>query len=154
MKRIMIEENMIAYQHSGETEKNFGYNIYAFLDGQEALILDTAYSKHLTEVIKDLSQRNIKITAVLPSHYHPDHFEGIRMLEDVRIYGTQESLKTIEAFELTKEEYEIYAPTHILKDKEILTFGEHRFEFQLVKGHSECSMFILINDKYLHIGDT
>lgn len=154
MKRVEIEQNIIAYQHDGKSAHNLGYNIYAFIHDQEALILDTAYSQHLEPVIEDLSKAGVAIVAVLPSHYHPDHFEGLSVLGPVDVYGSQASLKTIQAFELTEEEVQTYGPNKFIQDGDTVSFGDHTFHFELVGGHSACTMFITINDQYVHVGDT
>jgi len=154
MKRVKISENLIGYQHEGKTDNSLGYNSYVFLNGKEALVLDTAYPEHLNHVIEDLKEEGIIITKVLPSHYHPDHFEGLRLLDGVEIFGTHYSLETLNEFELSEDEEKIFRPTTFIKEGEEVWFGDHTFKIIIVQGHSDCSMFILINNQYLHIGDT
>jgi len=154
MKRVKIGKNFIGYQHEGKTENSLGYNTYVFINDKEALVLDTAYSEHLTHVIEDLKDEGIKIKKVFPSHYHPDHFEGLRLLEGVDIIGTQYSLDTLKEFELSEDEEKIFMPTTLIKEGEEIRFGDYTFRIIMVQGHSDCSMFIVINNRYLHIGDT
>lgn len=145
---------MIAYQHDGKSEEDLGYNTYVFLDEKKALILDTAYSNHLSQVVEDLKKRKIQITAVLPSHYHPDHFDGLSILEDVEVYGNKDSIKTLKSFHPSEEEFRLFSPSKILKEGEVLHFGKHTFKFRMTPGHSDCSMFITVNNRYLHVGDS
>lgn len=154
MKRVELGKNMIAYQHDGKSDTQLGYNNYVFIHDHKALLLDTAYSEHLKLVVEDLKKFDIEVVAVLPSHYHPDHFEGLSILANVDVYGTEESLETMKAFQLTDEETKLYGPNKMIKDNDNLKFGDFEFKFELVGGHSECSMLITINDAYLHIGDT
>ncbi len=40
-----------------------------------------------------------------------------------------------------------------MKDNEVLNFGDFELRFTFAKGHSDCSMLIMINNRYLHVGD-
>ncbi len=150
MKKVIIEKDIIAYQFDGG--ENLGTNIYAFISGDEAILLDTGYEKHMIPVKEDLEKENIRITKVIPSHYHPDHIEGIKELGKVQIYGNAYSEETLKKF-YKQDEINIMKPTYIVKDEEVVGFGQHSFKFILTPGHSNCSMFILINNIYLHVGD-
>jgi glyoxylase-like metal-dependent hydrolase (beta-lactamase superfamily II) len=152
MKKVHIEDNIIAYQFDAG-DQSLGSNAYVFLDGNNALVLEALYKEYYSQLIDDLNNNNILIKAVLPSHYHPDHIEGLKLLDKVIIYGTDESIKTLNSFPYTQEEKSKMMPTRRVNYDDTIVFGSHRFTLRKRPGHSDCSMFIEINGAYVHTGD-
>ena len=68
------------------------------------------------------------------------------------VYGNKHALETLEVF-YDKDEALPMTPTFLLNNGSTLQFGSFRLTFQNAPGHSNCTMIININDKYLHIGD-
>lgn len=153
MKKIFIEENIIAYQMSYEDDKKLGSNCYVLLDGQDALVIDALYPEFFEQIVKDLNEHDIKITHVLPSHYHPDHIEGIKLLSNVKVYGTSFGVETLNSFPYEEDEKKVMKPTVIIEPGEVVNFGSHQFRIEMARGHSVCSMLIDINETYIHVGD-
>lgn len=154
MIRKIIDSNIIAYQHENEKDGEYGFNSYAFINGKEALVIDATFPAQLKNVIRDLNKSEIQVVAILPSHYHPDHIQGISLLSDVDIYGTDESVQTMQKMKYSEEEINRLKPNKIVNDGGIIEFGDHSFKLIMVGGHSACSMFIIINDQYIHVGDS
>ncbi len=67
-----------------------------------------------------------------------------------------QSLKQ-EKIEKYKEEYSLspekYYPTVIIESNKTLTFGNHKITVLKGEDHSNCSVLLNINDKYLHVAD-
>jgi len=152
MIKKTIEKDIIAYQFDAENH-SLGSNAYVFLDGKNALVIDALYTEYYSQLIDDLKENDIVIKAVLPSHYHPDHIEGLNLLDNVIVYGTDESIKTLNSFPYTEEEKSKMMPTDKVKFDDTISFGSHRFTLRRRPGHSDCSMFIEINDLFVHTGD-
>jgi glyoxylase-like metal-dependent hydrolase (beta-lactamase superfamily II) len=123
-------------------------NIYVLVDGDQALLIDSGYEDHIKQVLENLDK---KIVTVIPSHYHPDHVFGLRCLNQVNVYGNQFAVETLNYFEV--KDVDKLSPTHIISSKDSINFGEFNINFRHLPGHSDCSMGIIINNKYIHSGD-
>jgi glyoxylase-like metal-dependent hydrolase (beta-lactamase superfamily II) len=45
------------------------------------------------------------------------------------------------------------APTDFVEDVDSVTFGEFTLRFLPAPGHSDCSIYTIINDRYVHVAD-
>lgn len=149
MKKIKLEENMYVYQFEAPAEGRLGTNIHVFTDKKNVLILDAGYEQYLAEVIKDLG--DMTIVEILPSHFHPDHIDGIRLVDQPVVYGNKYAEETIKLY--MSDELELLKPTHIINEESTIIFGRFEFKFKHAPGHSDCTMITTINDHYMHIGD-
>ncbi len=151
MKIIKLEKNMLYYHLPSMSTSRLGQNIYALLDGHKALLIDSGYKRECQLVLDDLLKRGIKVVSVVPTHFHPDHVEGITIMDHPKVYGHALAVKTLKRF--YKEDYHIMAPTDMIDHKSVIIFGEFELTFEHAPGHSDCSMLVFINNKYMHLGD-
>ena len=56
MKKIKITEGLYQFQFPPFENQHFGFNIYALINGQEALLIDTAFEQHAKQVREDLNK--------------------------------------------------------------------------------------------------
>lgn len=151
MKINRLETNMWMYHIPAISETRLGQNICVLIDGNQGLLIDAGYIREATLVLDDLRDKGIEVVKVVPTHFHPDHVEGITLLDDPIVYGNEFAINTLKRF--YKEGIEEMAPTTIIDDQSEINFGEFKLTFEHAPGHSDCSMLILINDKYIHLGD-
>lgn len=144
-----IEDNLWCFHFEAPREDRLGNNIFALFNDKDVLLIDAGYTHHMDTVLDELKDFNI--TDVIPTHYHPDHIDGMRRLKDVRIYGNEHAVEPIKLY--MPEDVEILSPNTLIRDGESLIFGSFTLKFYHVPGHSDCSMLININDKYLCAGD-
>jgi len=149
MIKKILQKNLWCFQFDAPDETRLGTNIFVLVNNSEVLLLDAGYKEYLTEVLTELKDYTIK--AVLPSHYHPDHIDGIRLIDHPVVYGNVHAEDTVKLY--MPDDVETLKPTHIIHDKETLQFGDFTLTFHHAPGHSDCSMLIDINNTYLHVGD-
>ena len=152
MNIIKLEENFILYNIPAEEKNKLGQNICALVEGDSAFLIDAGYKKQSLEVIDNLAHQGIRVVKVLPTHFHPDHVEGIFLMDKPVIYGNEYAAKTLEQF-YDKEDISVMSPTKVISSEDTIEFGDFNISFEHAPGHSDCSMLININDTYLHIGD-
>lgn len=131
--------------------------IYFVLEGSKALLIDTGYEKEAVELETYFEGKGIDIEKIIITHYHDDHFAGIKTFrktgKDFVIIGSSHFMKSLEAE--YKEDFlndsEIYPNT--FSDNYEFTFGGHKIRFEEAKGHSDCSIHTILDEKYIHVAD-
>ena len=153
MKKLQIAERIVQYRFPPEPEKHYGFNITALLDenGGRAFLIDTAYEEQAAAVLGDLAERGIRLAGVIVSHFHPDHVSGLPALPSVPVYGSARFDETL--CHLPDALRKAFTPTDAVSDGSQLTFDEFELVFRLAPGHSPCSMYTLIGDRYIHVAD-
>lgn len=131
--------------------------IYFLVDGSSALLIDTGYERESEQLNTYLERKNIRIEKVIISHYHDDHFAGLKALKrlniDIEVYGSSKYRQTLE-----KEYQEDFLhdpdifPT-IYCEHDQFMFGGHQLRFEEAGGHSACSLHTIIDEKYIHVAD-
>ena len=127
------------------------------LDGSSALLIDTGYEQESEQLSTYFKERDIHIDKVIISHYHEDHFGGLKALK--RIYSNFEILGSSKYKQTLENEYkedflldsDIF-PT-IFCENHPFTFGGHQIRFEEAGGHSDCSIHTIIDEKYVHVAD-
>lgn len=152
MKIVKLQDNLLLYVIPSAYDNKVGQNFIVLVNGSEALMIDAGYRTQCKEVLKDLGSKGITVKKVIPSHFHPDHVEGITLLEEPQIFGNIHAKDTLNMF-YSYNEMRSLLPNVVLKDNSQLSYGEFELLFKNSPGHSDCSMIIIINDKYVHIGD-
>lgn len=130
------------------------YNAYVFHKGNRGILLDTSTFNHSADLKKKLDELKIEIEGVIFSHYHSDHIGGYsKMLNSEIIIGSERYDEMLSCYE-ELENSEKYIPTHQVSDS-MLNMDIGGFDVKCFKtpGHSPCSISIIVDDKYLHVGD-
>ena len=152
MKKIIITNNLYQYQFPPFENQHFGFNIYALINGNEALLIDTAFESHATAVLQDLEKEGVEIKQVVFSHFHPDHISGLPVLNSPILYGNglyQTSLNKYTPI----EKHHYFSEVNTLSEVSKLSFGQFEMKFKLIQGHVICGLFTIINNKFIHVAD-
>ncbi|KGJ89845.1 MBL fold metallo-hydrolase [Colwellia psychrerythraea] len=152
MKKIKLSENLHQYQFSPFEGQHFGFNIYVLIDGNDALLIDTAFEDHAQAVLADLEKSGIEIRQVVFSHFHPDHISGLSALNTPKLFGNGLYQQTLNKY-TPIEKHHFFADMNIIDERSVLTFGQFNLRFNLVLGHVPCGMFTIINETFVHVAD-
>lgn len=153
MELITLEQGLKVVHFNKESKGDFvSYNIVLLENGNDCLIVDTAFMKHFTRLYDYLDIRHKTITDCIVTHFHRDHIGGLPKLRDINIYGSVNSPKTLKKV-FKEESYELYKPTIFVDQNSTVTFGTHTVELFKNVGHSIDGLLVLINKKYLVVGD-
>lgn len=158
----------------------FGSNCYIIISHDEAIIIDPHTSKEIENL---LIEKNIKKLVIILTHEHCDHISGIWWYLEkyeckiicsemcaVQISNKKCTRPLMISFKLQeddikngtnklqqfKEDYvwTTYNADITFKDKMHYVWNNHNFEFKVIRGHSEGSCFILLDNKYVFSGDS
>ncbi|MCP4536356.1 MAG: MBL fold metallo-hydrolase [Chloroflexi bacterium] len=154
MKKEQIAENLYLYQFPPrKPEHNFGYNIFALLDEDRkgALLIDTAFKDHASTVMKDLAANGYTVQKAVISHFHDDHILGLKALSRVAVLGSRLCGPLLEwEDEIDRSDC---APTGFVEDVDSVTFGEFTLRFLSAPGRSDCTIYTIIDERYVHVAD-
>ncbi len=101
-------------------------------------------------MLDDLHKRDITVSKVIQTHFHPDHVGGLPLLKGVEIIGSIYARDTLKTY---IKDYVQYLPTIVVLDKKSIKFGRHTFDLELNSGHSIDGLLITLNNKYMFVGD-
>ena len=151
--------------------------MYVLISGNRALIVDPCIDQDALNLLK---KREIRDIIILPTHEHYDHISGINWLKDnfnCKVIATEECARNLynpklnfsnhfdvlflfhpediqrQVRELNVQPYLCYAD-EVLKDELTFTWQEHKVEIIKTPGHSQGSVCIIIDDKYVFTGDS
>ena len=157
-----------------------GSNTYIIIGQGEAIVIDPHTSKDIENL---LWKEKIKKILIILTHEHCDHISGIwwylsnfnckiissdlcaqkisekrntrpliiiqKLYEDDIKNGTNKLQQFQKDYVWTTYNADI-----TFKDKMHYFWNNHNFEFQVIRGHSEGSCFILLDNKYVFSGDS
>ncbi len=149
MKKIQIENDIIVYQFPPDKGKFLGLNITVIYAKEEYLLIDAGYRKHMKELLPELEGKRCK--AVLCTHFHPDHTDGIYELGNVKVIGSIHGLQTLKVFK--RENDEFLTPNVLIDSDFDLIFHNHHINISLNQGHSVCGTIITVDDRFMFTGD-
>jgi len=152
MEIITLEEGLKVFHFNKEAKGEIvSYNIVVIEDGKKCFIIDTAFRRHFKLLHNHLKLHGKKITHAAITHFHRDHIGGIPKIRDAKIYASDNAEVTLKKV-FKENDYSQYLPTELVTEK-TLQFG--KFKIDLIKnvGHSIDGLLIIINDKYLYVGD-
>jgi len=152
MLKSKLSEGIVRYTFDPLPGKHFGNSIFALIDGNKVLLIDTAYEFQASQVLKDIRNSGLEIDGIIISHFHDDHMQGLKVMPKVPIYGSEHYKTTLEMW-TQKEEHKYFIPTVLIKDTYSIDFGKHNIDLIPFPGHSLCTVITRINNKYLHIAD-
>ena len=115
--------------------------LWLLIEGDEAVVVDPGEA---APVERELAARGLRLTAILVTHWHPDHIGGVTALRknwDVPVYGP------------TAEAARIPTLTHLLREGDALTVLGQRFVVWETPGHT-LGHIVYVGDGRLFCGDT
>jgi len=80
-----IENNLFNYRFPEEEGFLYGFNLYALINGNDVLLIDSAFRSQVRQVKKDLTSKGLRLTHVLLTHFHPDHVAGLMVIPSEQI---------------------------------------------------------------------
>lgn len=152
MLKTNLSEEIIRYTFDPLPGKHFGNSIIALIDGHKALLIDTAYGFQALEVLDDIRNNGMDIAGIIISHFHDDHMQGLKVLPNAPIYGSEHYEATLEMW-TEREEHKYFVPTVLIKDTTPIKFGKHDISLIPFPGHSKCTVITKIGDRYIHVAD-
>ena len=152
MKKQELATDIIHYTFPPRAESVWRTNATVLLKGKKALLLDTGYEFQAKTLLEDLAGQNIQVEAVVLTHFHDDHMEGLKLLPGIPVYGSSRFQETLDLW-TPQEDHVYYKPTVAVDAPFSLSFGAHTLTLVPHPGHSACGLLILINDQFLHVGD-
>lgn len=148
-----LSDHLIQYTFAPHGQMTYGYNIYVVIgNNRQCILLDSAFETHSELVRDDLLRSGIRPVAIIISHFHSDHYEGIRAFENIQVLGSEDYHYTFSSLYKGKDLH-AFAPHILLTDGYELDLAGVHLKFYKGKGHSECSIITIINDEYVHVGD-
>ncbi|MDF2942877.1 MAG: hypothetical protein K0S01_1735 [Herbinix sp.] len=147
-----MSQGIIQYVFEPISQQYFGNNIIALINDNKAVLIDIGLEDQAKEVIKDLNESQITVEKVVISHFHKNHMQGLKILTNVTIYGSEHYKQTLDLW-IPQEEHQYYTPNVLVEKNRSIKFGEHNIEMIQNPGHSLCTLLIKINNKFLYIGD-
>lgn len=152
MEVITLEKGLKVYHFNKEEKGEFvSYNLIVIEDKEDVLLVDTAFRRHFNQLEADLQKQNKKITTVITTHHHRDHIGGLSKLREAKRYASIHSEITLKKV-FKKEDYSKYMPNILVTD-ETITFGDFKIAMYQNPGHSVDGLLVVINDKYIMVGD-
>ena len=154
MKVLSVADGIRQYRFPPHEGQKFGFNILALLDEVErtSWLIDTAYEAEASEARGHLEADAYRVTAAILSHFHPDHTDGLKALPDIEVLGSPRAEETLSMFG-ERTEWEHLLPTRAVGESDVVRFGPFELRFLPAPGHSDCSLYTLINDDYVHVAD-
>jgi len=152
MTKKELAPKIILYTFPSEESDSLLNNIVAVIDGDKAILVDTAYDDQMKLVLEDLNANGVTIERVIISHFHEDHCDGLNVLPDIPFYGGANFKETL-VFEGCEDDIAKYTPTIVVDKPMAIEFGKHKLELIPFRGHSECTMLTKINEQFLQIAD-
>ena len=152
MKKTELSDGVVRYTFDPLSGMHFGNNIFSILEGNRALLIDTAYEFQAFQVLKDIKDHGFEIAGIVISHFHDDHMQGMKVLTGVPVYGSGHYKATLDMW-TEKEEHGYFTPTIQVNEEHLVDFGKRRITLIPFPGHSLCTILTLIDDKYVHVAD-
>jgi glyoxylase-like metal-dependent hydrolase (beta-lactamase superfamily II) len=150
MEKIEISKDIYLCRFEKAQGKYIGLNILLIENQNEALLIDTGYESNFFTLKEHLDARNITITNVVVSHFHPDHTGGLKHINKANIYGSEFAERTLKQFNKSIDQL---LPNIIVKEELVFQFGDHNIKLEENKGHSVDGLLVTIDDLYMYVAD-
>ncbi len=152
MLRTELYEDIVRYSFDPQPGRHFATAIYAIFDDDHALLLDTGYEFQAAQLLQEFQKSGVTISAVILSHFHDDHMQGLKALPKVPVYGSAAYQASLNLW-TEQEEHALFAPTVCVSKPYTFRFGAHALTLLPFPGHSPCTLLTKIDETYLHIAD-
>ena len=154
MKEIRKINEKIEQFVFSEADNDLEINITAIYEENRALLIDAGYVPQALAVKKYLDEKDIEVTQIILTHYHPDHAAGASVFKEAKLNcSVHYEENYINCNDRWHTSHEYQKPDEIIKDKDEILFGKISLKFYEAPGHSDCSLIISINNEMLHVGD-
>lgn len=150
MEKIEIAQNIYICRFEKTSLDSMGLNIVLIENGDKTLLIDTGFEDNFLELKSDLDKRDMIITDVVVSHFHPDHIGGLRHLRNTRIYGSDVAEITLRKF---GDDIDQFLPNKEVSDELLVKFGNHELKLKKNPGHSIDGMLVTIDNRFVYVGD-
>lgn len=150
MDYINLESDIRLLRFKPLAKSFISFNMILIIDGDNCLLIDTGYDRHFHIIEQYLKDINKKISKVIVSHFHNDHIGGLKNLKGIPVIGSIYSKDTLEKYR--KGESELF-PTDVVINEKEFSFGRHHIKIINNPGHSKDGTIILINNKFIFVGD-
>jgi len=131
---------------------HFGDSITAIIHENKAILIDTGFENEARQVLEDLSAQGVTVDSVIISHFHDDHMYGLKLINNVPVYGSCNFQHTLDMW-TDKEDRKYFTPSITIEKPTIIEFGKHTLEILPSPGHSLCTVLVKINGQFIHIAD-
>jgi len=152
VNRTLVADGLYQYQFPPNEGEMYGFNLYALLSKKQALLIDTAYEQQAAEVLADLVANDYTIEHILISHFHPDHVSGLKALPTATVWGSDQYALSLDDYYSSQAQQSL-PPVQGLSNSFVLEFHPFTLTFRLAPGHSPCSMYTIIDNRYIHVAD-
>jgi len=152
MRVLCLDEGLLVYQFDPAPGQLEGLNFMAIVEGDEALFIDSGYRASMALALEDLESRRARPVGAIVSHFHPDHDGGLPLLGPVSVWAGEEWRRVAEAW-LPPGGAIAVEPTRIVEEEVALGFGRRRLVVHPLPGHSDDSLAVLIDDRWLYVAD-
>ena len=132
--------------------KYFGNSITALINDNKVLLIDTAYQEQALLALDDMKSNGLYIEKIIISHFHDDHMQGLKVLPQVSVYGSNHYKTTLDLW-TEWEEHRFFTPTILIEEQFFMNFGKYQLTLIPFPGHSLCTIIIKINEQYIYIAD-
>jgi len=145
---VKIEEDLYAYLWQDPYENNC--NSYV-IDGEMKVLIDPGHSRYLNRLFDQMGEDGVsrdKISLIILTHSHPDHFEGLEAFHDqpAKVAMSREEERYLRQsgkllFEMMGQPLPRYRIDFFLKEGELRLRGKV-FQIYRTPGHSPGSLSI------------
>lgn len=145
------------------TGGGFGQNSYLVVsdDGRDAVAIDPGGAA--PRLVADLEREGLDLRAILLTHAHMDHVEGVHVVRDfapdVPIYLHEADLGLYRSLPAQAAMFGLHAvpqpePTDTLEHGQTVTFGGCSFDVRFAPGHAPGHvLFVAPDDGFAVVGD-
>jgi glyoxylase-like metal-dependent hydrolase (beta-lactamase superfamily II) len=152
MKAIELDKGLFVYQFDPAPGDIEGLNFMAIIEDGRALFLDTGYRENMTLALEDLARRGAVPAGAIISHYHPDHDGGLALLGKVEIRASLSWKATASQWQGPGGPAPV-EPTILVGEVTEMRFGRRRLAIQPLPGHSQDSLAVTIDGRWLYAAD-
>lgn len=132
-------------------------NVFLLDSGNGLIAVDAG--NDLDAVVKEMETIGVdpgKVEVVLLTHADPDHTAAVTAFKNATVYLSAQEEQMING--TTKRFFmfgnKLDTPYSLLKDNQVLTYGDLEIRCIATPGHTPGSMSYLVNDRYLFTGDS